>query len=297
MRPAFVALAFWAAAAPGGPIAAYAASPGTAGRGNEPADVLVKVNGVSITRSDVAERAYRRHGTAILNELADDILVRQAAQAAKVRTDAKEVQRRFQEVRSRFPDQAAFERSLAANGTSPDELRGRLEQQVLREALVTKEKGLKVTSEEIEKFFEGNKERLGTPEAVRLRILLAATQREADGFLTALRSGADFGALASQVSLDEATKTRGGDMGFVVRGVLQPEIEKRAFEGKPGEILSIPMAAGYALIKVEERREAKPPKPKDVRDDIRRALMAEKITAAWQGYLKELREKAKYETP
>lgn len=270
-------------------LAASAAEP--------PAGVLVKVNGVPITRSEVTERAYRRHGTVILNELADDILVRQAAEAAKARADSKEVGRRFQEVRGRFPDHQAFERSLAANGTSPEELRGRLEQQVLRETLVTKEKKLKVASREIEKFFEDNKERLGTPEAVRLRILLAATQREADGFLTALRSGADFGALASEVSLDAATKARGGDMGFVVRGVLQPEIEKQAFDRKPGETFSVPMSSGFALIKVEERREAKPPKLKDVRDDIRRALMAEKITAAWPGYLKELREKAKYETP
>jgi len=50
---------------------------------------------------------------------------------------------------------------------------------VLREILLIKAKDLKVSAAEVKEFFDANKERLGSPESVRLRHSLVATEKDA----------------------------------------------------------------------------------------------------------------------
>ena len=262
------------------------------------AGVLVSVNGVPIKRGDAVERAWKQYGTTVLNQMADEILIKQAADAAKVKADPKEVEARLKRIRDQFKDEATFKARLEASGTSLDQLKAQIEDQVLRESLVTKAKELKVSDDEVKAAFDANKEKLAAPESVHLRHILVASEKEANDFLVAIKAGADFGKLASQVSQDAATKDKGGDIGFISKGLVIPDIEKAAFALKPGEVSNvIKTPLGYHIIKVEDVRASKPAVLKDVQGDLKAALMADKITKAWPGYLQELRDKAKYESP
>ena len=270
------------------PLSAFAADPA----------VLVTVNGVPVRRSEVADRAFQQHGPAILQAMVDEILISQAAQAMKMKPDTKEVVARLKRIRSQFPDEATLQQRLAATGQSLEGVRSQLDEQVKREQMVVKAKGLSVGDAEMKDFFDANKERLGTPEAVRVRHIVVGTQKEANDFLVAVRAGADFARLASQVSLDNATKDKGGDLGFVSRGMLLPEIEKLVFSLKAGEASGpLQSAAGFHLFKAEEVRAATPAVFKNVQSDLKAALLADKITKAWPGFLQELRGKAKIEAP
>jgi len=90
--------------------------------------------------------------TAVLNEMAEEILIKQASEADKVAPDMAEVEARLKRFQSQFPDEAAFKQRLAANGTSLEAMRARTEEQVLLESLVTKAKALSVTDEEAKVF-------------------------------------------------------------------------------------------------------------------------------------------------
>lgn len=257
---------------------------------------LAKVNGVPITREEVAERAFRQYGTPVINEMVDEILISQAAKGLGVQADPGEVESRLSRIRGQFPGEAVFAQRLAATGTSPEELKTRIGQQVLREALAVKAKDLRVTAAEVREFFEVNKDKLGTIESVRLRHIVVASEKEANDFLVALRVGADFAALASGVSLDPATKAAGGDLGFFSRGMLLPEIEKVAFSLKPGEVSApVRTPAGFHLFKAQETRTAKAAVFSEIAQDLERSILADKISKAWPAYLQELREKAKIE--
>ena len=245
-----------------------------------------------------SDRAFRQFGTSVLNEIADEILVRQAAKAAKVQADPAEVAARLQRIRGQFADDKTFSERLSAIGLSSQELQDRISAQILRESLVAAEKKLSVAEAEAREFFEANKEKLGAGEAVRLRHILVGSEKEANDFLIALRAGADFARLAGSVSLDSGTREKGGDLGFVSRGMLQGELEAAVFGAAPGGLAGpVRTSAGFSVFKVEERRAAKAVVFEEVKADLLRALLADKIGKAWPAYLQELRDKAKYVAP
>jgi foldase protein PrsA len=256
--------------------------------------VLAVVNGVPLKRAEMMDRAWKQYGTVVLNDAADEIIIHQAAQADQVKADAQEVEARLKRIQSQFPDEATFSARLAANGTSIKELRSQIEEQVLREDLVMKAKGIQVTDAEVKEFFDANKDKLASPESIHLRHLVVASEKEANDILIAVKAGADFAKLASQISLDNATKDRGGDLGFIPRGMLLPELEKAAFALKAGEVAGpVNTPQGYHVLKVEEVSTAKPAVFETIKDPLKKRMLADKITKAWPDYLKELRTKAK----
>jgi parvulin-like peptidyl-prolyl isomerase len=260
--------------------------------------VLVIVNGVSIKRSEAMDRAWKQYGDAVLNQLADEILVTQAAGALQLKADPKEVAARIQRIQGQFPDEATFKRRLEASGTGLAELRRQIEDQVLRESLVIKAKDIKVTAGEVKEYFDANKEKFATQKSVKLRSFTVADEKAAGDFMVALKAGADFAKLASQVSLDQATKAKGGDLGYIARGMLQPELEKTVFSLKPGELAGpVRLPNGFAIFKAEEFKSAKPAVFAEIAEDLKQALLADKISKAWPGYIQGLRDQAKYETP
>ncbi len=91
-----------------------------------------------------------------------------------------------------------------------------------------------------------------------------------------LRAGADFAELAGEVSEDRASARRGGDLGWMKEGSIDPAFSKKIFSMKPGE-LSEPLqtAFGFHVIKLVEgaRTERKPLQA--VKGDIRYQLRGE----------------------
>ena len=66
-----------------------------------------------------------------------------------------------------------------------------------------------------------------------------------------LRGGADFKALARQVSDETASAAKGGDLGPFSQGMLPPDIEGQVFRLHPGEISGpIPSSFGIHIFKV-----------------------------------------------
>jgi foldase protein PrsA len=262
----------------------------------KPSQVLAVVNGAPIKASQVDERLWKQFGEATLQELVDETLLKQAAASSKVAVDKTELEARLKRIQSQVADEATFKQRLKASGTSLDQLRSQIEDQVVREQLTIRSKGLTVTDAEAKEFFEANKDRLGVPESVRLRHILAATEKEAADFLVAVRAGADFAKLAGQLSIDRATKDKGGDLGVTSRGMLVPDIEKVVFALKAGEASEpVRTQMGFHVFKVEELFPAKPAVFGEIKADLVRAMLADKVSKAWPEYLQELRDKAKIE--
>ncbi|OQA22130.1 MAG: Foldase protein PrsA 2 precursor [Chloroflexi bacterium ADurb.Bin360] len=92
-------------------------------------------------------------------------------------------------------------------------------------------------------------------EHINARHILLATQAEAEQVLAQLRAGADFAALAQRYSQDTYTRDRGGDLGYVPRGILTaPEVETAAFSLQSGQISDVVHSAlGYHIVQVVDR--------------------------------------------
>ncbi|MEO7726577.1 MAG: peptidylprolyl isomerase [Burkholderiales bacterium] len=106
-----------------------------------------------------------------------------------------------------------------------------------------------------------------------------------------LDNGVDFAQLA-RLQSEDASASRGGDLGWLSPGDTVPEFEKAMDALKPGEI-SAPVRSpfGWHLIQVIERRNEDMSRQQQ-RVQARMSLRAQKSDEAFQEWLRQLRDKA-----
>jgi len=258
---------------------------------------VVRVNGVAIRQSEVLERLWKRYGSQTLEEMVDELLMRQAAVAKKITASSADIDRRFARLQAQFGSRELLESQLEQAGTTVAKVREDLGDEIVRERLITEAKGLKVSDADLKKAFDANKDKLGKPEAVHLRHILAKDDAEAAALVAKVKAGGDFKALAREKSLAASGKAAGGDYGFVSRGMLPPEIDEAAFSLKAGELKIVGGPRGSHILQVVEKRAAQTASFDEVKDDLREMLLAEKIKEASSPFLLDLRRKADIKTP
>ena len=126
------------------------------------------------------------------------------------------------------------------------------------------------TDTDLRKRYESSKEDFKHPEQAHiLHILIrvpqgapaaddATAKAKAEGLVKQLRAGGDFAKIARESSGDPSSSGKGGDMGWVDKGVTVPPFDTAAFS-VPLNTISDPIRStefGYHIIKVLERRPA-----------------------------------------
>jgi peptidyl-prolyl cis-trans isomerase C len=132
----------------------------------------------------------------------------------------------------------------------------------------------------------------GGGEEVKARHILVESEALAKELAAKIAHGDDktFIELAKQHSKDPGTKAEGGDLGYFGRGQMVPQFEEAAFKLKKGDV-SQPVQSqfGWHLIRVDDRREKKPPEFQVVKDRILGSMIHQKA----QGIVADLRGRAK----
>jgi foldase protein PrsA len=253
---------------------------------------LVRVNGTPIRESEVVERLLKRYGQQTVDEMIDEILLRQAAVDAGIKSDDAEVEKRFGKLVAQFGSRELFLSQLERAGSSVSKVKEELAEEVVHERLVIRSEGISVTDAEVKKAFAERRDKLSHPEAIHLRHILVAKESDAKAIVDQLNGGADFAQIAREKSLAASGKAVGGDYGFIARGMLPADVDEIAFAMKPGEIKIVTNPLGTHVLQVLEKRPSKPATFAEVKDDLREILLSEKIKAAAPGYMQKLRGRA-----
>ena len=256
--------------------------------------VVAQVDSEKILSSQVEERLWDLHGGQVVEAMIVQKLFEKEAKALGLTPDESEVSRRVSAIQRQLPEGVSLDERLRKTGVTLGKLRSGIASEVLRDEVTVRLAGIEVSSAEVRAAFDANRDRLGTPEAVRLRHILVQTRQEADDLLVALKAGADFAKLAQNKSLDAATRAQGGDLGFIARGMLRPELEKAVFElaaGAPSAPVQAPQ--GFHIFLPVEKRPARAASFEEVAPELYRALRAEKIASAQPRILEALAAKAK----
>jgi foldase protein PrsA len=252
---------------------------------------IVSVNGTVIRQSEVMDRLWKRFGPGTLEEMVDELLLRQTVQAQGLKADGADVERRFNRVKGQFNNPALFENQLKRDGSSEEKLRADIADQIRLRKLIVSTQKLSVTDEELRKAFQEQRAKLATPATVHLRQIFVKTEAEAKEIVAKLKDGADFADLARARSLAPTGKS-GGDYGFVPREMLPDEIGDIVFAMKDGEIRTVAAPQGYFILKVSGSKPATPAQYESVKEDLRDLLLEQKMKAVLPRYLQELRRKA-----
>lgn len=129
-------------------------------------------------------------------------------------------------------------------------------------------------------------------EEIRARQIVVGTIPEADQIRKLLASGASFEALAMERSADAATRFNGGDLGYFTTDVM-PEAYAAALNGaQKGQVVGpFQVESGWAILRVEDRREEQPIGLDEARPQIVRFLTYDQI----RDLLEKLRGRSKVE--
>ncbi|HEX7967838.1 MAG TPA: peptidylprolyl isomerase, partial [Stellaceae bacterium] len=120
-------------------------------------------------------------------------------------------------------------------------------------------------------------------EDVHARHILVGSEDEAKAVIAELKKGGDFAKIAQEKTTDPSGKTSGGDLGYFTKEDMVPEFADAAFKLKPGEITQTPVKTqfGWHVIKVEDRRQAKPPTFEQIKprlaNEVSRELVGDKL--------------------
>jgi peptidyl-prolyl cis-trans isomerase C len=133
-----------------------------------------------------------------------------------------------------------------------------------------------VSDEEIARFYNDNKDRFNVQQRLKLRHILVDGEAEAKAILAELKKGADFSKLASEKSKCPSSQ-KGGDLGWVMKGMMVPEFEKAAFELKKGQKSNVVKTNfGYHIIMNDDEEAAKQRELTEVKDMIVKQIQGEK---------------------
>ena len=177
-----------------------------------------------------------------------------------------------------------------------------IEYVVLNENAATKD--IKVSEADIESFYKQNQSRYGQPERRRVSHILLEIPASSDEAAKAKirqtiedlakRAAADpkqFAALAKEYSQDSGSANQGGDLGWISRNMLVPQVEDALFKLQKGAVSGVVESPfGVHVLYITDVQPASVKPLADVKDDItseirkqiaadRFASMASKLTS------------------
>jgi len=258
-----------------------------------PQEIVAVVNGEKISKEELVNWLLETRGKEVLREIISIKLFYQEAKRQKITVSKEEVNQRLEEIK-KLQGEDSFNSWQKSSGISLKILKGNIE----RELLINKmaQQKITVTEEEIKKYYQDNPNKFQQPEMVRIRRIIVEDKKEAQDIYKKLTKGEDFAVLAKECSQDIATKSRGGDLGYISPDTLLPQEEERVMILQKGEFSEpIESLFGHIILKLEDRQKAKKFTFQESKERIRELIYATKKNQFANQLMSQLWEKAEIE--
>lgn len=239
-------------------------------------DIMSKDAGNGMTFEEVIKEQ-------VLEKLILEKIILDYAEKNEIAVTEEEVNEQVNNYKEVLESKEKYKEFLTENNMTEEYFKeGIKKEMIIDKYRVNYIEGLKIDEKEAKKHFEENKDNYIK---VRASHILVETEEKAKEVLEKINNGEDFHALAGKESIDTATSVKGGDLGYLVKGMI-PEFDDTIFSLEPGEVSDVIASDyGYHIIKVEERLE----KYEDAKDHVLEDLKS----AKYNENLKKLREEAK----
>ncbi|PKN37663.1 MAG: hypothetical protein CVU62_08025 [Deltaproteobacteria bacterium HGW-Deltaproteobacteria-2] len=258
------------------------------------------------------ETVIKQTRSAFLQRLIDNILIEQEGKKSGTGIIVKdeEVMDVIRDIMSKQKmSMQDFLKNLAKEGNSLDSVKKEIRTQMMRARLLRREIKSKVivTDEEIGEYYNKNRQDYEGEETVRIKQLLLLKPPKADSnAITQVRTGAmqlhkrviageSFDLLIVKYSQGPAA-AQGGDVGFIGRGTIIPEVEKVAFSLPVGQISEvIESSVGFHIIQVVDKKGAGLKPITAVREEIKTKIEDEKLDKKFEEWIASIRAKSHIE--
>lgn len=218
------------------------------------------------------------------------------AKALGVKLTDKEVQKELVTIKNQqFTTPGSFEKFLTSSGQTMSDLLLRVKVRTMLpqkiEQKVTSKKAT-VSEAEVEKYYNENKSRYGTPEKRGVEIVLTKTEAQASSAKKEVESGTSFAKVAKKDSIDPTSKADGGVLPEVVKGEEEAALDKAIFATAKG-VLSGPIKTpfGYYIFEVLSTKAGTQQPLAKERATIKQQLIATKQQSALSTFIKNFKTK------
>jgi len=252
---------------------------------------VAEVNGEVITKDEFIKAIIAQNGQSALDWIIENKLIYQEAKKEGISVSDEEIESRMSEIRSSFGSQESFLSILSLYGLTEEAFKEQLIPRMLAEKIIMKDKD--ISDKDLIEFFAKNKSSFDEKEQVKLRHILLKTLEEAQQAEEELRNGKDFGTLAKEMSIDTATSSNGGEMGWVGKGVLDPALEKVVFSLNKGERTSVVKTSfGYEIAEVLDKKAARSVTFEEVKDRVKEAYIEDIVQQNYSDWVQGLKSVA-----
>ena len=257
---------------------------------------------------DLASSKLSEIKTKTLEKLINNELLYQESQRKGIEADNAGVIGKFRLIKSAFSTED-FEQWLNKMSLSEETFKAQIRRKAAIEELVSKTIAQKVTvsDKETKEYYSEHPDHFRQYEQIRASHILIEVNPNADEserkkafkaikkIQLELKEGKEgFATLAKKHSQCRNSSAKGGDLGYLIRGLMPEPFEKAAFNLKMGKISDIVETEfGYHLIKVTDKKPETIIPYEDAKKKAGQYLKQEKIQKQLAEHISQLREKAK----
>ena len=206
----------------------------------------------------------------MLDQMIDIEAVCEQARKDKLAPSEEEVDKAFEELKKNIDADEEYKKKLEGLGIDDTYLRSQQEQDLtIQKYKENFDKNLKISDEEMKKYYEEHKADYYKDEVKASHILISTVddngkelseakkkeaKKKAEEVLKKAKSGEEFSELAKEYSDDSGSAANGGDLGYFTKGQMVQPFEEAAFSLKSGEISGLVESEyGYHIIKVYDK--------------------------------------------
>lgn len=233
------------------------------------------------------------------NQLIERALLLHEARRRNLQPDAQTVARVLSEYERHYRENPRWQRSREQ--LLPRLTKSLEEDDMLRQLFEAVRDAVTPDTQQVHAYYVAHPDKFTEPEWTRVSLILLSvdpssnketwdrTQAEAQALVAQLRKGADFAELARLRSGDESA-TRGGDMGYLHRGMLSETLQEAVDRLQPGKVSEpLRVLQGIAVVRLDERMPARHIVFAEVEPRVRELWLREQTNADWNALIARLK--------
>jgi peptidyl-prolyl cis-trans isomerase C len=276
-------------------------------------DVVARVNGSVLSNKDLESQVDRvivkttfhkdvpiEKRKRFYDKAMEELIVRelqyQNGLENGLKPDKTRVDAQVDKLKKRFSAEE-YKASLEKAGMTEAMLRLQIEKEMVIQAIIAKKanEASPVTETAVKDYYEQNISKYKQPETVKLRLISTKNETKANDMLAKIKEGDDFGDIARNMSEDDY-RLQNGDIGYMHRGRLLPEIEDIAFKMKVGEVSDVIKADDkWFIVKLEDKKPEHQLSFDETKDKLKKEMEAKQEQEFNDKWVAGLKAKAKIE--
>lgn len=256
------------------------------GDGVNQSKIVATIGAEKITQEDLSDFLVEQSNEQDIEAFIANELIQQEAKKQGLHITEKELNAEYDRIVSQYGEEKVLVEQLKKDGSSLETFKNEMANYLLTTKLVSP--SIKITEQQIESYFNENKEEFQQREKVQASHILTADQSKANQLYKKLK-GKDlktFSEIAEKESEDDSTAKKGGRLGYFDDRQMDEAFTKIAFHTEIGTISKpVKSAFGWHIIYVTGKKKKEDVMIDVVRPEILKELKRLAIPKAYADWL------------